>query len=167
MADRSLMRWGGRGSGSTSPTTWREADRNPLFGFRREIERLFDELGGGLPRFGGDRGMNWLSIAVSDGDKEVRITAEVPGMTDKDVELLVEDGVLTIRGERKSDTEDKESGYSEHYYGRFERRIALPRGVDEENAKADFRDGMLTVSLPKNEEAQRARRIPIGAEENR
>jgi HSP20 family protein len=163
MPNRSLMPWGRE---SRVPTAWREEERSPFLGFRREIERLFDDmLGGTFTGLGdGGRAMSWPSVEVSESDKEIRISAEVPGMSDKDVELLVEDGVLNIRGERKSDTEDKDRGYSEHYYGRFERRIALPRGIDEAKAKADFRDGMLTVTLPKSEEVERGRRIPIGAE---
>jgi HSP20 family protein len=85
-------------------------------------------------------------------------------MSEKDVELLMEDGVLTLRGEKKSQNEDKERGYSERMYGRFERRIALPHGVQEEGANASFRDGVLTVTLPKSAEAQKGRRIPINAE---
>jgi HSP20 family protein len=163
MANRSLMPWGRESS--TAPTAWRDEDRSPFVGFRRDVERLFDEmLTSALPGFGAGRAIAWPNVEVSESDSEIRISAEVPGMSDKDVELLVDDGVLTIHGERKSETEDKDRGYSERYYGRFERRIALPRGVDEEKAKADFRDGMLTVTLPKSAEAERGRRIPIGAE---
>jgi len=97
-------------------------------------------------------------------DREIRITAEVPGMSDKDIELLVDDGVLTLRGEKKSETEDKDRGYSERFYGRFERRIALPSGVDQKAAKADFKEGLLTITLPRTEEAERSRRIPINSE---
>jgi HSP20 family protein len=159
---RSLMPWGREGG--TAATPWRDEDRSPLFGFRSDIERLFDEVfRGSLPALRGERGSAWPTLEVSENDKEIRVTAEVPGMSDKDVELLIEDGVLTIRGERKSETEDKQRGYTERYYGRFERRIALPRGVDEEHARADFRDGVLTVTLPKSEEAERGRRIPISA----
>ncbi|HEV2746848.1 MAG TPA: Hsp20/alpha crystallin family protein [Allosphingosinicella sp.] len=174
---RDLIPWGRQSS--TAPAVYPREESNPLVSFRRDVERLFDDffrgtglgpslgsgfgsglgLGGG---FGG--GLAWPSVEVSDTDREVRITAEVPGMSDKDVELLMEDGVLTIRGEKKSATEDKDRGYSERYYGRFERRIALPSGVDEQGAKADFRDGVLTVTLPKSPEAERGRRIPINAE---
>jgi HSP20 family protein len=105
--------------------------------------------------------MQWPNVEVSQTDGEIRITAEVPGMNEKDVELLLEDGVLTLRGEKKSETEDRDRGYSERFYGRFERRIALPSGVEEEKAKAEFRDGVLTVTLPRNREAERGRRIPI------
>ncbi|HEX6374237.1 MAG TPA: Hsp20/alpha crystallin family protein [Allosphingosinicella sp.] len=101
---------------------------------------------------------------MSQTETEIRITAEVPGMKEQDVELLVEDGVLALRGEKKSETEGKDRGYSERHYGRFEWRIALPSGIDEENAKAAFRDGVLTVTLPKSAEAERGRRIPINAQ---
>jgi HSP20 family protein len=101
---------------------------------------------------------------VNDTDKEVRVTAEVPGMNQKDIEVLVHDGILTIRGEKKTETEDRDRGWSERRYGRFERRIALPDGADDGHADATFRDGVLTVRLPKTAEATRSRRIPINGE---
>ena len=91
------------------------------------------------------------------------VTAEVPGMTDKDVELLLDNGMLTIRGERKGEKEER--GYSERWYGRFERQIPLPTSVDEQNCKADFENGLLTVHLPKSREAEESRKkIPINAD---
>ena len=95
--------------------------------------------------------------------QEVIVTAEVPGMNGKDVDLFVDDGILTIRGEKKSETD--ESGYSERWYGRCERQIPLPSAVDEERCRADFHDGLLTVHLPKTREAEEKRRkIPINAD---
>ena len=164
MAMRDLIPWGRQSS--TAPTVWQEEDRNPFLSLRRDIDRLFDDVfRGSLPSFGLGRSMMaWPNVEVNESDREIRISAEVPGMSDKDVELFVEDGILTLRGEKKSETEDKDRGYSERYYGRFERRIALPAGVDEKAAKADFRNGVLTVTMPKSEEAERGRRIPINAE---
>ena len=164
MAMRDLIPWGRQSS--TAPTIWQEEDRNPFLSLRRDIDRLFDDVfRGSLPSFGFGRSMMaWPNVEVSETDREVRISAEIPGMSDKDVELLVEDGVLTLRGEKKSETEDKDRGYSERYYGRFERRIALPAGADDKAAKADFRNGVLTITMPKSEEAERGRRIPINAE---
>ena len=164
---RDLIPWG-RQSSSNAPATYRDEQSNPLVGFRREVDRLFDDLfrwpqTSFGPSFGSAaRALAWPNLEVGETDKELRITAEVPGMSEKDVELLVEDGILTLRGEKKSETEER--GYSERFYGRFERRIALPSGIDEEGAKADFRDGVLTVAIPKTAEAQRGRRIPINAE---
>lgn len=160
---RDLIPWGRQSS--TAPVPYQNGD-NPVVGFRREVDRLFDDLfRGNLPSLGLGRSLSaWPNVELGETDREIRVTAEVPGMSEKDVELLVEDGVLTIRGEKKSETEDKERGYSERYYGRFERRIALPSNVDEHGANATFRDGVLTVTLPKCPEAERGRRIPITGE---
>ncbi len=157
---RDLIPWGRQSS--TAPMPYQGQD-NPILGFRREVDRLFDDLfRGSLPSLGLGRSFAaWPNVELSESDREIRITAEVPGMNEKDVELLMEDGVLTIRGEKKSETEDKDRGYSERYYGRFERRVALPSSVDEQDANAEFRDGVLTVTLPKSAEAERGRRIPI------
>ena len=167
MSMRDLIPWGRQSS--TAPVQLENQD-SPLVGFRRDIDRMFDDvLRGSLPSlrsgFGFGSGLaSWPHVELSETDREVRITAEVPGMSEKDVELLMEDGVLTIRGEKKSSTEDKDRGYSERYYGRFERRIALPSYVNEEGANASFKDGVLSVTLPKSAEAERGRRIPINVE---
>ena len=160
---RDLIPWGRQSS--TAPVQYQGQEANPVLSLRREMDRLFDDLfRGTLPSLGSGFGRSlsaWPNVELSETDREIRITAEVPGMSEKDVELLLEDGILTLRGERKSETEDKDRGYSERYYGRFERRIALPSNVDEQGAKADFKDGVLSVTLPKSAEAERGRRIPI------
>lgn len=164
MSMRDLIPWSRQSS--SAPAVYRNEERNPFLGLRQDIDRLFEDVfRGSMPSLGGGRSMMaWPSVEVGETDREVRITAEVPGMSDKDIEVLVEDGVLTLRGEKKSETEDKDRGYSERFYGRFERRIALPTGVDHKDAKADFREGVLNITLPKTEEAERGRRIPINAE---
>ncbi len=161
MAMRDLIPWGRQEN--RAPALFREEERSPFMSLRRDVDRLFDDFfRTPLPGLGfGRSAMSWPSLEVQETDKEFRVTAEVPGLDEKDVELLLEDGVLTLRGEKKSETEER--GYSERFYGRFERRIALPAGVDEEKAKADFRDGVLTVTLPRNPDAERGRRIPINA----
>jgi HSP20 family protein len=158
MTMRDLIPWGRQEN--RAPALLGSEERSPFLSLRRDIDRLFDDFfHAPLANFGRGAMMQWPNVEVSRTDNEIRITAEVPGMTEKDVELLVEDGVLTLRGEKKSESEDR--GYSERFYGRFERRIALPSGVDEEKAKAEFRDGILSVTLPWNREAERGRRIPI------
>lgn len=163
MSMRDLIPWGRQSS--TAPAMYREEERNPFLSLRRDVDRLFDDVfRGSMPSLGfGRSSISWPSLEVTETDREIRVTAEVPGMSDKDIELLVEDGVLTLRGEKKSETEDQERGYSERFYGRFERRIPLPSGVDDKAAKAEFRDGLLTVTLPISE-AERGRRIPINGE---
>jgi HSP20 family protein len=89
----------------------------------------------------------------------VVVTAEVPGLAEKDVELFFDKGMLTIRGEKKG--EKDEFGYSELFYGRFERQIPLPYSVDLEHCVAEFRDGLLTVDLPKLAEVENKKKIPI------
>lgn len=163
MAMRDLIPWG-RG---TTPTLWREPDWSPISGFRREMDRLFDDFFrapvlGRVADFGGMT-TTWPSIDVKDKDNELLVTAEVPGLTDKDVELFVDNGMLTIRGEKNAEHEEK--GYSERFFGRFERQIPLPSSVDEQNCKADFHDGLLTIHLPKTKEAEESRKkIPINAD---
>ena len=164
MAMRDLIPWGRQQS--MTPTLFGEREWSPISSFRREMDRLFDDFSRspGLSRLGEAGGMatSWPSIDLKETDKELVVTAEVPGMTDKDVELLVDNGILTIRGEKKGEKEER--GYSERWYGRFERQIPLPSSVDEEHCKADFRDGLLTIHLPKSEEAESRKRIPINAE---
>ena len=95
-------------------------------------------------------------------DKEIKVTAEVPGMEDKDIEVLLDDGVLTLRGEKRSETEDKDRQFSERYYGRFERRIPLAYEIEKDKADARFKNGVLSVTLPKTAKAQsQAKRIEI------
>jgi HSP20 family protein len=164
MSMRDLIPWGRQSS--AAPVQYQNQD-NPLVGFRREVDRLFDDFfRGSLASLGSSYGLGgslatWPHVEINETDREIRITAEVPGMSEKDVELLMEDGVLTIRGEKKSETEDKDRGYSERYYGRFERRVVLPSNIDEQGANASFKDGVLTVTLPKSAEPERGRRIPI------
>lgn len=150
----------------STPTLWRD-EFSPLGSFRREMDRLFDDYFkaptfGRLGDFGGTA-TNWPSIDVNDRSDELLVTAEVPGLTDKDVELFLDNGILTIRGEKKIDQEEK--GYSERFHGSFERQIPLPAYVDEQHCRADFHDGLLTIHLPKSREADEARKkIPINAD---
>ena len=165
MSMRDLIPWG-RQDNSSAPAPFNREESSPFLSLRRDVDQLFDDFfRGTVPSTSFLRNsMGWPSVEVSDSEREVRVTAEVPGMSEKDVELLMENGVLTLRGEKKSENEDKDRGYSERMYGRFERRIALPDGVKEEGANASFRDGVLTVTLPKSAEAQKGRRIPINVE---
>ncbi len=152
---------------SAVPSMWRQ-EFGPVGSFRREMDRLFDEFfhSPALGQFG-ETGGNWTAsyprLDVNEKDDEVVITAEVPGMTDKDVDLFVQKGILTIRGEKKGEKEER--GYSERFYGRFERQVPLPTSVDEAHCRAEFHDGLLTIHLPKTREAEAdKKRIPINAD---
>ncbi len=150
----------------TSPSLWRD-EFSPISSFRREMDRLFDNFLQ-TPAFSrsGDFGSlsaNWPSIDVTDRGDELIVVAEVPGLTDKDVDLFVDNGILTIHGEKKSQQEER--GYSERFFGQFERQIPLPASVDEQRCRADFHDGLLTIHLPKSREAEEAKKkIPINAD---
>lgn len=150
------------GSRTRAPTRYDEA--SPFFALHREMNRLFDDAfrSFGLAPFGREGGFAWPSVEVSETDAEVKVTAELAGLEEKDIEVHVEDNVLTLKGEKRTESEDKERRYSERSYGRFERRVALGE-VDEERASATFRNGVLTVTLPKLERAKDTSwRIPIG-----
>jgi HSP20 family protein len=90
------------------------------------------------------------------------VAAEIPGLEEKDVEVLLGDGVLTLKGEKVSETEDKDKQFSERFYGRFERRIPLGAEVEEEKIDARFKNGVLNIVLPKSAKAQsQVKRIEI------
>lgn len=164
MSVRDLIPWG---RSNRAPAPYRDDERSPFLSLHREMNRVFDDffrdIDMRLPTMGG-AGFNgaWPQIDVAETDKDVTVTAELPGMEEKDVELLLEGGMLTLRGEKRSETEDKGRQFSERYYGRFERHVPLAAEVQADKAEARFKNGVLTVALPKNPEAQpKARRIAI------
>jgi HSP20 family protein len=136
-----------------------------LFDLHRQMNRLFDDLFDADPSHAGASGssaVGFPAMEVSQDDKQIDIVAELPGVKQEDVELTVEDGVLTLAGEKKAERKDEERGYSERSYGRFERRITLPSNIDEDACRADFTDGVLRVTIPKSAAKCRGRRIPLG-----
>ena len=154
---------------SKAPALYRDSD--PFMALHREVNRLFDDVFRGFDQFGhvpslaaswGNWG--WPNVEVAETDKEIRVTVELPGLEEKDVEVTLDDDVLTLRGEKRSEAEDKGRQFSERYYGHFERRISLGTEVDEERIEARFKNGVLTITMPKTERAQsKARRIAINA----
>jgi HSP20 family protein len=168
MAIRDLIPWSRQENRLPAPVSAnRDVDNHPLLALHREVNRLFDDVfrGFAAPSLGGrDQGFAWPHVELGETDKELRITAELPGLDEEDVEISVEEGVLTLKGEKKAEVEDKERGYSERSYGRFERRIGLPREIERDKASATFRNGVLTVTLPKSAAAnENVRRVPINA----
>jgi HSP20 family protein len=147
----------------------RDEDMNPFFTLHREMNRLFDEAFRGAPvgfnRFL-DRptSMGWPKIEICDADKELKVIAELPGLEEKDVDVELANGVLVIKGENRSETEDKDLMFSERYYGRFERRIPV-EDIEEDKVAASFKNGVLTVTLPKSAKAQeKVKRIAVNAQ---
>jgi HSP20 family protein len=164
---RDLIPWSR--SENKSPALYRDAD--PFMALHREVNRLFDDVFRDFGSFGMGRfpslassrmSWGWPNVEVSETDKEIRVTAELPGLEEKDVEVMLDDDVLTLRGERRSEADDMDRQFSERFYGRFERRIALGTEVDEGKVEARFKNGVLTVTMPKTERAQsKAKRIAI------
>ncbi len=156
-----------------SPRRWR-GQREPR-SLQREMNRLFDDF---LADWGGPFGADFSAVAerefiptvdVKDKGSEVKITAELPGMTEDDVNVEVDADRVTISGEKKEEEEEKdeEGGryWRESAYGSFVRQIPLPAEVDMDKADARFKNGRLTVTLPKvEEEKSRQRRIEIKGE---
>ncbi|MGV0876507.1 Hsp20/alpha crystallin family protein [Martelella sp. FLE1502] len=168
MSVRDLIPWA-KGRDEQALASWRNESSDPFVAFHREFDRLFDDFwrsfDGRLPAFvgSGKGGVGgWPSVEVSETDKEIRVNVELPGMEEKDVELLLDNGVLTIRGEKTAKNEDQDRQFSEHFYGHFERRIPLPVEVDESKIDAKFANGVLNITLPKSEKAQaQVKRIAI------
>lgn len=121
MAIRDLIPWN-RGRDVSIRQT---GDVHPFLALHREMNRLFEDAFRGFdlaPRFS-DQYMGWPNIEVSETDTEVKVTADLPGLEEKDIDVALANGVLSIRGEKKTETDDKDRLFSERYYGRFERRI--------------------------------------------
>lgn len=114
--------------------------------------------------------MTWGAAApavdITEREKAYEITAELPGMDEKNIEVKVTDGSLTIKGEKHEEKEEKKKNYylHERHFGSFERRFGLPDGVDADKIEAAFKKGVLTVTLPKKPEAQKpAKKIEVKA----
>ena len=143
----------------------RRRELDPFVQFRREIDQMFNGMLGDWTRPMNllDRQLGgWMPhIDVSETAKEIRVTAELPGMEEKDLEVSFLDGVLTIKGEKNEEHEEEKSDVhrSERQYGMFERTIPLPAEVDVDKVKATFKKGVLKITLPKTKEAQANRRL--------
>jgi HSP20 family protein len=169
MAIRDLIPWSRQENRFPMPVDaeQRARDEHPIVSLHREVNRLFDDVfrGFGAPAFGSiERSQSWPHVELGETADEIRVTAELPSLDEKDVDISLEDGALTLRGEKRAEVDDKDRGYSERSYGRFERRIGLPKGIDRDHASATFTNGVLTVTLPKTEAAnENVRRIPVNA----
>jgi HSP20 family protein len=133
---------------------------NPFLSLQQQVDRLFEDFTRGFPTFPAFSNVtgNELmpSMDVTENDKQIEITAELPGLEEKDVQVNLADNVLTIRGEKKVEKEEKDKAYRlvERSYGSFVRSLALPEGVDADAIKASINKGVLTVTVPKPAPAQ-------------
>jgi HSP20 family protein len=132
--------------------------------FSEEMDRMFEDFGlaRGGRGFGGGQSALWSpAVEVFERDNNLVVRADLPGMSKDDVEMT--DDALVIQGERKSEREEEREGWyrSERSYGEFYRLIPLPEGVNADQAKARFENGVLEVTAPIPERAQRRRSIPV------
>ncbi|NUM34130.1 MAG: Hsp20/alpha crystallin family protein [Candidatus Brocadiae bacterium] len=140
---------------------WQKKEENPLLSFRRNMDKLFEDF---VDDFGGMKLASWPfgkdsflpSVDVSEDAKSIQVSAELPGMTEKDVEVCLHNNVLTVKGEKKHEEEKKEQNYHciERRYGSFHRSIPLPEEVETEKIEASFKNGILSIVIPKKETAQ-------------
>jgi len=150
-------------SASSAPAPWA-----PLDSLRREVDRLFDSFGVSFPSGFGRHALSFdlpwprqaaweisPAVDVAESEKEYEITAELPGLTDKDIEVKLSNGNLVIKGEKKEEKEEKGKDFylSERRFGSFVRTFATPPGVESGKIEASFSNGVLTVKLPKTAEA--------------
>ena len=127
-----------------------------LVGLQERMNRMFDESYRGAGREDWALGGAWApAVDIYEQDGNIVVKAELPGVDPKDVDVRVENNTLTLRGERKIDTEVKQENYHrvERAYGTFTRSFSLPSVLDQEKIKAEFKDGVLKVTLPKHERA--------------
>jgi HSP20 family protein len=147
-------------SGYSDPWEFSSSPWSMMRRFNDEMDRLF-----GGEREGGETSMWSPSIDVRERDNNLIISADLPGINKDDVKVELTEEGLAIQGERKREHEEKREGYyrSERSYGNFYRVIPLPEGANAEQARAQFKDGVLEVTVPIPESARRRREIPIEA----
>lgn len=146
--------------------------RGEVSDLQRDVNRLFDEFFGDMgltPFHGVDARLSAFtpSVNVSETDHEVKVTAELPGLEEKDIEVTLDDNAVTIKGEKNEEHEDKteHSYHMERSYGAFHRIIPLPTQVHGDQARASFKKGVLAITLPKVASAKAAgRKIQIKSE---
>ena len=145
------------------PDVWRS--------FRNELDRFFDRFDGGfqLPsmrrmfdlepfwRSEASFGINALAVDVTEDDKAYKVTAELPGLDEKNIEVMLAGNQLVLKGEKRQEKEEKDKDYylSERSFGSFQRSFRLPDGIDQDKTAATFAKGVLTVTIPKTAEAQK------------
>ena len=151
---------------------WRrqEPDRreeSEMTAFERDMDRLFERFfqGSPLAPFGESWGVFSPSVDVVETDDQIKVSAELPGLDDKDIEVSLDRGVLTISGEKSEEHEEERENYyrTERTYGSFRRAIPLPTEVNQDEVEAVFRNGVLTITMPKAEVVEGRKRISVKA----
>ncbi len=144
-----------------SPARRPELTSWPLL--RNDMDRLMDSFFGDSSRGSDDETMLSPSLDVAETDKEFSVRVELPGVKEENIDVSVADQMLTIRGEKKEESEQNEKNFhrSERRFGSFQRAVELPQNVDAEKVTADFNNGVLSIHIPKTATAA-ARKVKIG-----
>lgn len=168
MSFTDLMPWNKKQTKEVS----QETGEHPIESFHREINKVFDNFFNDFS-FPSLRNTEELwsnsfspKVNVSESDNEIKVEAELPGLEEKDIDVTLNNNSLVIKGERKSQKEDKKENYHvvESSYGSFCRTIPIPDGVDTDKIDAVFKNGVMKINIPKTEEARKkVKRIPVKA----
>lgn len=138
---------------------------DPFMSLHREVNRLFDDVlrGNDMATTGGAAALLSPQVDISETENEIKVKAELPGVSEQDVDVELNDDILTIRGEKKSERKEEKENYHfmERSYGTFQRSFQLPRPVDPDKVQATFENGVLTITLPKNAQQEKTRRIQV------
>jgi len=137
------------------PSLFGRGNFDPFDSLQNEINRVFRDFDRGWAPMSANNGKIGVSLDVAETEKSVEVTADIPGVEAKDIDVSINNGVLTIRGEKRSQRDEKTKDYQivERSFGSFERSVRLPFDVDSQKIEAKFDKGVLTVSLPKPAEA--------------
>lgn len=164
---------------ATAPAPARREISHPFADLRVEMDRLLERFSTGFPSLSvgrdlidwepfrasfGSLGLAAPQVDVSETDKSYEISAELPGMAEKDINVELKDDVLTLSGEKKEESEKEEKDYhvSERRYGSFRRSFQLPSFVDQNKVSADFKNGVLKIAIPKSAAAEKkSRKIDV------
>jgi HSP20 family protein len=149
---------------------WGTGGSDPFLTLHREMNRLFDDVLRGSPvSLGGQQEGSQTGVLlvphmdVSETEKELRIQAELPGVSERDIEVSLHEDVLTIRAEKKQERKEEREGvhFSERSFGTFQRSLRLPYQVNPDQVQARFENGVLSVTLPKTQPQSTRQRIPV------
>jgi HSP20 family protein len=142
----------------------KSSEDNPIATLQREMNHVFENFWNRVGQFEWPWGSDEAKSDMVETDKAIEVSIELPGMEMKDIEVTVNDDMLTVKGEKKIERQEEKKGYylSERSYGAIYRTIPLPPGVDGEKAQASFKNGVLTIKLPQTPEAQaKVRKIAV------
>jgi HSP20 family protein len=142
----------------------KSSEDNPIATLQREMNHVFESFWNRVGHFEWPLGSGEAKSDVVETDKAIEVSIELPGMEMKDIEVTVNDDMLTVKGEKKIERQEEKKGYYlwERSYGAIYRTIPLPPGVDGEKAQASFKNGVLTIKLPQTPEAQaKVKRIEV------